>query len=379
MRRLYRQTLTQAEVTSLPLREAMKTGRVAPPVLQPRTGERRRTMRIRWKSFELPTRVVMDQESATDTYGKFTIEPFERGFGVTIGNSIRRVLLSSLEGVAPVSLKLDGALHEFAAMPGIVEDVIDIALNVKEMLVAYEGDQPEVLKIEKTGPGPVTAGDFTAPFGVEIINKNLRIATVEGANTTFKAEVEFRKGRGYVRADDFTWKTQDTIGVIPLDASFSPVRRSRWRVVETRVSKVTDYDRLIMEIWTDGTIRPEQALIEAATILRKHLNPFVKYYELGSEATSVAGGDADAKTEGDEKGGTDRSGFSEKLNQPVSVLEPSVRAANCLAAEGIKTIRDLVSRQEADMLQVRNFGKTSLKEIKQKLIEQGLSFGMNLD
>ncbi len=332
-------------------------------------------MRIRWKSFELPTRVVMDQESATDTYGKFTIEPFERGFGVTIGNSLRRVLLSSLEGVAPVSLKLDGALHEFAAIPGIVEDVIDIALNVKEMLVSYEGDSPETLRIEKTGPGPVTAGDFTPPPGVEIVNKNLHIATVEGANTTFKAEVEFRKGRGYVRSDDFTWKSQDVIGMIPLDASFSPVRRSRWRVVETRVSKVTDYDRLIIEIWTDGTIKPEQALIEAATILRKHLNPFVKYYDLGSEATAAAAGEVEMKHD-HEREVSDNSAMNEKLNQPVSVLEPSVRAANCLAAEGIKTIRDLVMRQEADMLQVRNFGKTSLKEIKQKLMEQGLSFGM---
>ena len=335
-------------------------------------------MRIRWKSFELPTRVVMDNESSTDTYGKFTIEPFERGFGVTIGNSLRRVLLSSLEGVAPVSLKLDGALHEFAAIPGIVEDVIDIALNVKEMLVSYEGDQPETLKIEKTGPGPVTAGDFTPPIGVEIVNKDLHIATVEGANTTFKAEVEFRKGRGYVRSEDFTWKTQDVIGVIPLDASFSPVRRSRWRVVETRVSKVTDYDRLVIEIWTDGTIRPEQALIEAATILRKHLNPFVKYYELGNETTASVAVESEDRGEAD-KESSDNSALAEKLAQPVSVLEPSVRAANCLAAEGIKTIRDLVSRNEQDMLQVRNFGKTSLKEIKQKLIEQGLSFGMTLD
>ncbi len=333
-------------------------------------------MRIRWKSFELPTRVVMDHESATDTYGKFTVEPFERGFGVTIGNSLRRVLLSSLEGVAPVSLKLDGAMHEFATIPGIVEDVIDIALNIKGMLALYEGDHPEVLKIEKTGPGPITAGDFTAPLGVEIVNKDLHIATVEGANTVFKAEVEFRKGRGYVRAEDFPWKTQDTIGVIPLDASFSPVRRSRWRVVETRVSKVTDYDRLIMEIWTDGTIRPEQAMIEAATILRKHLNPFVKYYELGSEATAVV--DSDAKEEAEVET-SDKSALNEKLDQPVSVLEPSVRAANCLAAEGIKTVRDLVSKSEQDMLTVRNFGKTSLKEIKQKLIELGLSFGMPLD
>ncbi len=331
-------------------------------------------MRIRWKSFELPTRVVMDNESSTDTFGRFTIEPFERGFGVTIGNSLRRILLSSLEGVAPVSLKLDGALHEFAAIPGIVEDVIDIALNVKEMLVNYEGDSVETLKIEKTGAGPVTAGDFTPPVGVEIVNKDLHIATIEGANTTFKAEVEFRKGRGYVRSEDFPWKTQDAIGVIPLDASFSPVRRARWRVVETRVSKVTDYDRLILEIWTDGTVRPEQSLIEAATILRKHLNPFVKYYELGSEATAT--GDVAEERQEIERESADASAMSEKLNQPVSVLEPSVRAANCLAAEGIKTIRDLTSRQEQDMLTVRNFGKTSLKDIKQKLSEMGLSFGM---
>lgn len=333
-------------------------------------------MRIRWKSFELPTRVVMDPESATDTYGKFTIEPFERGFGVTIGNSLRRVLLSSLEGVAPVSLKLDGALHEFATIPGVVEDVIDIALNIKGMLALYEGDRPEVLKIEKTGAGPVLAGDFIAPPGVEIVNKDLHIATLEGNASTFKAEVEFRKGRGYVRAEDFPWKTQDTIGVIPLDASFSPVRRSRWRVVETRVSKVTDYDKLIIEIWTDGTIRPDQAMIEAATILRKHLNPFVKYYELGSEATGVA--ETDVKEE-KEAESSDSHALTEKLDQPVSVLEPSVRAANCLAAEGIKTIRDLVSRSEQDMLTVRNFGKTSLKEIKQKLVELGLSFGMTFD
>ncbi|MDR3077645.1 MAG: DNA-directed RNA polymerase subunit alpha [Planctomycetota bacterium] len=333
-------------------------------------------MRIRWKGFELPTRVVMDTESATDIYGKFTVEPFERGFGVTIGNSLRRVLLSSLEGVAPVSLRLEGALHEFSAMPGIVEDVIDIALNVKEMLVSYEGDATETLRVEKSGPGPVLAGDFMAPAGVSIVNKSLHIATLSGANTVFKAEVEFRKGRGYVRSEDFPWKAQDAIGVIPLDASFSPVRRSRWRVVETRVSKVTDYDRLILEIWTDGTIRPEQALIEASTILRKHLNPFVKYYELGGDSSSAAAAAAVEAKPGAERTLRDSDVLSEKLDQPVSVLEPSVRAANCLATEGINSIRDLVSRNEQDMLHVRNFGKTSLKEIKQKLIELGLSFGM---
>lgn len=332
-------------------------------------------MRIRWKGFELPTRVVMDNDSATDTYGKFIVEPFERGFGVTIGNSLRRVLLSSLEGVAPVSLRLAGALHEFATIPGVVEDVIDIALNVKAMLVTYEGDRPETLRIEKTGEGPVLAGDFTAPVGVEIVNRDLHVATLAGAGAVFKAEIEFRKGRGYIRAEDAPWRGEDAIGVIPLDASFSPVRRSRWRVVETRVSKVTDYDRLIIEIWTDGTIRPDQAMIEAATILRKHLNPFVKYYELGDEATAAV--EADVLQAEREAESSDRAALAERLLQPVSVLEPSVRAANCLAAEGIKTIYDLVSRSEQDMLQVRNFGKTSLKEIKQKLVEQGLSFGMS--
>ena len=334
-------------------------------------------MRIRWKGFELPTRVVLDTASSSETYGKFTIEPFERGFGITIGNSLRRVLLSSLEGIAPVSLRIEGASHEFAAIPGIVEDVIDIALNVKSMLIRYEGDEPELLKVNKTGIGPVMAGDFITPPGVTIINPELVVATIEGASASFTAEVEFRKGRGYVRSEDFTWKTQEAIGIIPLDASFSPVRRSRWRVEETRVSKVTDYDRLILEIWTDGTVRPEQALVEASTILRKHLNPFVKYFELGAEH---ALGDTDiiaAPVDEQEAEPSEQDKmFEDKLAHPVSILEPSVRAANCLAAEGIKTIRDLVSYTETEMMQVRNFGKTSLKEIKQKLIEHGLSFGM---
>lgn len=332
-------------------------------------------MRIRWKGFELPTRVVLDSETATGTYGKFVVEPFERGFGITVGNSLRRVLLSSLEGVAPVSLKIDGAMHEFAAIPGVVEDVIDIALNVKSMLVKYEGDDPVILKVDKTGRGPVLCGDFVAPFGVEIVNPDITVATIEGENVSFKAEVEFRKGRGYVRSEDFPWRPQETVGIIPLDGAFSPVRRARWRVEETRVSKVTDYDRLILEIWTDGTLRPEQALVEAATILRKHLNPFVKYNEIGRE--SIAEGDiAPSAVVTEKQAVASDKAFDEKIDQPVSVLEPSVRAANCLATEGITTIRDLVSHQEADMLQVRNFGKTSLKEIKQKLSERGLSFGM---
>lgn len=330
-------------------------------------------MRIRWKGFELPTHVLLDEETSSAEYGKFIIEPFERGFGVTLGNSLRRILLSSLEGVAPVSLKIDGAMHEFASIKGIYEDVINIALNVKGILVSYEGNGPEIIKIEKSGKGPVKAGDAVGCPGLKVINPELVLCNIVDDKTTFRAEIEIRKGRGYVRSEDFTWQINDEVGVIPLDASFSPIRRARWRVEETRVGKMTDYDKLILEIWTDGTVTPENALIESAIILRKHLNPFVKYGELGQEVPHEAPGAVvpqEIETVDNE--------LAEKLDQPVSVLDPSVRAANCLAAEGIKTIRDLVTRNESDMLQVRNFGKTSLKEIKMKLAERGLSFGMDV-
>jgi len=329
-------------------------------------------MRIRWKGFELPTRVLLDSTSQTATYGKFVVEPFERGYGITVGNSLRRVLLSSLEGAAPVSLRIEGASHEFASISGVVEDVINIALNVKSLLVKFEGDAPELLKIQKTGRGPVTAADIVCDPGVQIVNKDQVLATIENDKVTFKAEIEVRKGRGYVRTEDFPWKIDEGIGTILLDAAFSPVRRARWRVEETRVGKMTDYDRLTLEIWTNGTMTPEDGLVEASTILRKHLNPFVKYYELGRELTREAPGDE----QGEEEAEVLDKELMEKLAQPVSVIDPSVRAANCLAAEGIKTLGDLVMREEAEMLQVRNFGKTSLKEIKMKLAELGLSFAM---
>jgi DNA-directed RNA polymerase subunit alpha len=333
-------------------------------------------MRIRWKGFELPTQVHLDEETKTETYGKFVIEPFERGFGITIGNSLRRVLLSSLEGTAPVSMRIQGALHEFGSIPGIVEDVINIALNVKGLLVQIDGEGPETLKVSKSGRGPVTAGDLEGGLGVTIINKDLLLATIEDDGVTFEAEIEMRKGRGYIRTEDFTWKVDETLGTIPLDAAFSPVRRSRWRVEETRVGKMTNYDRLILEVWTNATVDPEDALVEAALILRKHINPFVKYYEIGEELTREA--PVEEETPVEETEVVDRE-VAEKLEQPVSALDLSVRASNCLAAEGIRTIGDLLGRGENEMLQVRNFGKTSLKEIKIKLAEMGLSFGMNLN
>lgn len=331
-------------------------------------------MRIRWKGFELPTRVVLDDENRTDTYGKFHVEPFERGYGITIGNSLRRVLLSSLLGTAPVSMKIAGADHEFACLAGVREDVINIALNVKGLLVRYEGDEPQVLRVDKKEAGPVTGADLVGGPGVEVVSKDLVICNIEDAKKPFQMEVEVRKGRGYIRSEDFTWHHGEEIGLIMLDAAFSPVRRARWRVEETRVGKRTNYDRLILEIWTNGVVTPEDALVEASTILRKHLNPFVKYFELGSELEREQPGD-----EATEETGTIDKELADRLAQPVSVLDPSVRAANCLSAEGVKTIGDLVRRAEAEMMQVRNFGKTSLKEIKIKLSEMGLSFGMKVD
>ncbi len=335
-------------------------------------------MRIRWKGFELPVKVVLDAESKSDTFGKFVVEPFERGYGITIGNSLRRVLLSSLEGTAPVSLRIEGAAHEFAAISGVREDVINIALNVKGILLAYEGDEPEIIRVEKRGSGPVTAGDFQCGAGVKVLNPDHLVATLADDNTVFKAEIEFRKGRGFVRSEDFSWKPANEIGTVLLDAAFSPIRRARWRVEGTRVGKMTNYDRLILEVWTNGTITPEDALVESATILRKHLNPFVKYYEIGDPLTRDSIAESEIAIVAAPGAPSIDSELREKLNQPVTILDPSVRAANCLAAEGIKTIGDLVAREETEMLQVRNFGKTSLKEIKLKLNEMGLSFGMKV-
>lgn len=325
-------------------------------------------MRIRWMGFELPNQLHVESKSKTETYGKFTIEPFECGYGITIGNSLRRVLLSSLQGSAPVSLRIKGASHEFASIPGIYEDVINIALNVKNLLLAYEGTDPVTVRIEKSGVGAVTGADVVKQAGVQVINPDCHIATIQQAKVSFEAEIEFRKGRGYVAAEEGS-----EVGVIPLDAAYSPVRRARWRVEDTRVGEMTNYERLILEIWTDGTISPEDAMVEAATILRKHLNPIIKFKEIGPELEHDMPLDSEPEVVE-----TLDKGLLEKLEQPVSVLDPSVRAANCLSAEGIKTIRDLVTRAEQDMLQVRNFGKTSLKEIKIKLAEMGLKFGMTL-
>lgn len=324
-------------------------------------------MRIRWRGLELPSQVICDRASLTNTYGKFVAEPFERGFGVTIGNSLRRILLSSLEGAAVTRIKIHGALHEFTTLPGVVEDVTDIVLNVKSLVVKSYSPQPRVLRVEKNTRGVVTGADVMGDDQVEVINKDLVLATLT-EDVPFQMELVVETGRGYVPASEHTPQIQE-IGIIPVDAAFSPVVRVRYEVEETRVGQKTNYDRLTLEIWTNGSVHPEMALVEAAKILRKHLNPFVQYNELGlqvhAEPRSAAAAVLDPATEA-------------KLNLPLSELKLSVRASNCLESENIHTLRDLVVRTEEQLLEVRNFGETTLNEVKEKLADLGLRLGMRL-
>ncbi|MHC4916372.1 MAG: DNA-directed RNA polymerase subunit alpha [Planctomycetota bacterium] len=327
-------------------------------------------MRIRWKGFELPVRVVPEAEGQNERYTKFIAEPFERGYGHTIGNSLRRVLLSSLEGAAPVSLKIDGASHEFTALKGVYEDVTDVVLNIKQMRVKMHTADPVTLRLEKKGKGEVLAGDFTPDERVEILNPDLVLCTLTEA-VDFKAEVVVKRGRGFVPAEE--QQLEPIIGLIPLDSVFSPVRRVRYTVEATRVGRLTNYDRLVLEIWTDGTVAPDTALAEGASLLRKHLNPFVKYFEIGTEAAKelVAPEEVEAP-----KADKARDELLKKLELPISVLDPSSRAENVMQANRIATLRDLVARPEEEMAQLKGFGKTSLREIKKKLADLGLTFGM---
>jgi len=327
-------------------------------------------MRIRWRGFELPVRVVCEQETKTDRYAKFIAEPFERGFGTTIGNSLRRVLLSSIEGAAVTSAKIQGVQHEFSTIPGVVEDVTEIILNLKMLVIRMHGEGPKTIRIDAHKAGEVTAADIINDPDVEIINKDLHIATLS-EDTDFVVEMEVNKGRGYRTAEE-NEKEEQEIGVIPMDSAFSPVTRVEYHVEDSRVGQRVNYDRLIMQIWTNGSVTPEMALVEASKILRKHLNPFVQYFELGREMLrppEVAEGKL--LTHYDEP-------IEKKLDTPIEDLELSARAYNCLHSENITTVRDLVRRTREQLLEVRNLGKTSLKEIEKKLAEMGLSLGMAL-
>src|SRR5215211_6855337 len=283
-------------------------------------------MHIRWRGFELPSIVNVDATTLSGTYGKFIAEPFERGFGTTIGNGLRRVLLSSLEGSAITQIKVRGAQHEFTTIPGVLEDVTDIVLNVKSLVVKNHSDSTRVITVEKSTTGLITGADVQTDSDVEIINKGHVLATLTD-NVPFMMEMVVENGRGYVPSTEHSTGDHE-IGIIPIDAVYSPVVRVRYEVEETRVGQKTNYDRLTLEIWTNGSVHPEMALVESAKILRKHLNPFVQYSELGSRIhTGRTGSGGDAAQEA-------------KLNLPISELKLSVRASNCLESENINTVRD---------------------------------------
>ncbi len=325
-------------------------------------------MRMRWRGLELPSRVVPDSDVNNEKFGRFIVEPFERGFGTTVGNSLRRILLSSLEGAAVTRIKIRGAQHEFSSLEGVMEDVTDIILNVKNMIVSLEGDQPKTMRLQAEGPGEVTCELIEADTSITIHNKDLVLATLT-KEVDFDMEFVVEKGRGYMPASEqFDEHADQEIGWIPVDAVYSPVLRVRYKVEDTRVGQKTNYDKLTLEIWTNGTVGPEMALVEASKILRKHLNPFVQYFELGTEVASESASAA-AKVEED---------LIRKLKMQVSELDLSVRASNCIESAGIATVGELVSKTEAELLKVRSFGKTSLREVKRKIAEMGLSLGMEL-
>jgi len=327
-------------------------------------------MRIRWRGLELPTRVLRDEQTSKPTYGRFTVEPFERGFGTTIGNSLRRILLSSLEGAAVTHVRIEGAGHEFTTLPGVMEDVTVIILNVKSLIVRLTTDGPKMMRVAVRGKAgqtlEVRAADIEADPAIEIVNKDQLLATLT-ADVEFKLEMTVGRGRSYATAEENKPEGDQIMGLIPVDSIYSPVTRVRYRVEDTRVGQRTNYDRLIMEIWTNGTISPEMALVEAAKILRKHLNTFVQHVELGL-GLAVEGPVA-------ERLGAENQPVPDEtvLARPVSSLDLSVRASNCLASAEVKTIGQLIQWDEASLLKIRSFGKTSLREIKRKLADIGLA------
>ncbi|PIQ84522.1 MAG: DNA-directed RNA polymerase subunit alpha [Candidatus Omnitrophica bacterium CG11_big_fil_rev_8_21_14_0_20_63_9] len=314
-----------------------------------------------WRDFATPKKLVCDEDSLTDTYGKFMAEPFERGYGMTIGNGLRRVLLSSIEGAAVTSLKIDGVQHEFSAIPGVLEDITQVVLNVKQLVLRSHSRQPKTIVIEKDKKGPVTAGDLQTDETVEVVNPDLHLCTLTKAGK-FRMELEVSRGRGYVAADKHK-KEGQPIGMIPVDALFSPVKRVNFSVEDTRVGQVTDYDRLNLEVWTNGSMSPKDALLYASNILQRHLDLFVNYGSLPEEPE-------------DEAPAAVNEELQEKLKTPIAELELSVRSANCLREAKIHTISELVEKSPQELLKYRNFGKKSLAEIEELLKGMGLTLGM---
>jgi len=319
---------------------------------------------MKWKNLRMPDAIVWDRGTVTDTYGKLVAEPLERGYGITIGNSLRRALLSSLQGAAVTGVRIDGALHEFSVIDGVTEDVTELILNLKQLKVKLLSDKPEILVLEIENEGDITAAAFEPNPNVEIMNPDLHIATLS-PEMTLRLEVRIDAGRSYVQAEDHAIEDQP-IDFIPIDSVFSPVKRVNYEVENTRVGQRTDYDKLTLEVWTDGTVSPADAVSFASKILKDHLLLFMDF-------------DIEPEEEVEEVIDPEQQKLMELLNHNVEELELSVRSSNCLKDAGIRTLGDLVQKSEAEMLKYRNFGRKSLQELVDILDDMGLSFGMEID
>ncbi|MBI3604790.1 MAG: DNA-directed RNA polymerase subunit alpha [Nitrospirae bacterium] len=318
-------------------------------------------MIIRTKDFQIPKKLECEKESLTPVYGKFTAEPFERGYGTTIGNSLRRVLLSSIAGAAITSIKIEGVLHEFSNITGVKEDVTDIILNIKNLRIKLHSDKTTAIHIRKKGAGVITGKDITHDSDVEILTPNLHIATLD-KDANLDMELTVKIGRGYVPAERNKEEGMP-IGVIPVDSIFTPIQKVNFHVENARVGRITDYDKLVLEVWTDGSVIPADAVAFAAKILKDHLTIFINFEE---------------KEEEIEKTEDQKEEINKNLLKGVNELELSVRAANCLKNADIKSILELVQKTESEMLKTKNFGRKSLNEIKEILEDMGLSLGMKL-
>jgi DNA-directed RNA polymerase subunit alpha len=314
-----------------------------------------------WSDFQKPKKLDYDPETLTPNYGRFVAQPFERGFGTTIGNALRRVLLSSIEGAAITAVRVEGVLHEFSSLQGVVEDMTDVVLNLKQVPFKLHGSGPKTLYLEKKGPGVVTAADFESDPDIEILDATAHIATLSKEGS-LKLEARLKKGRGYVVAD----RNADTdlpLGYIPVDSIHSPVRRVNYHVEGARVGQMTDYDKLILEVWTNGAVSPQEAISLASDLLADHLRIFSAFETRVEDREEVSAPEVDPK-------------MAEMLAKPIEELDLSVRSANCLKNANIRTLGDLVQRTEREMLSTKNFGRKSLDEIKDVLQSLGLSFGM---
>lgn len=321
---------------------------------------------MKWRKLEMPKSLEFEKETFSDTYGKFFAEPFERGYATTIGNSLRRILLSSIQGAAITSVKANGVLHEFATIPGIVEDMTEIILNLKQVRLKLNTDnEPKKIYLVVTGEKEVKAKDIQPDSEVEIVNPDLHIATLTSKTAKLELEMDVETGRGYVSAEKNKKEVQE-IGIIPIDSIFTPVSKVRFDVENTRVGQITDYDKLVIEIWTDGRIKPDDALAHASYILKDYMNIFINFEE-------------EPRMEEEENVDGEKEKLRGILTKSIEELELSVRASNCLKVANIKTIGELVQKTEQDMLKYRNFGRKSLSEIKDLLTGMGFGFGTKID